>query len=85
MSERTEWLTERVNKTREQYKSCESDAMAYQYAAEAETYERIKNGTLPFGTPREALEVYERNADQPDYGMTAGRIRAIEKYLEFQE
>jgi len=83
MSSRTEWLTERVNETKKKFESCESDAMAYQYAAE--TYERIKNGTLPFGTPREALEVYKNNLDQPDYGMTAARIRAIENYLEFKE
>jgi hypothetical protein len=78
------WLKEQRNKALERYESCESEAMAYQYAAEAETYEKIRKGTLMFGGPRDALEAYENNADDADYGMTNARVRAIRRYLDNQ-
>lgn len=78
------WLQEQIETVREHYESAESDAMAYQYAAEIETYNRLLEDTLPFGEPRKALEVYQANNDTPDYGMTAGRVRALKNYLELE-
>lgn len=76
-----EWLTKQVTKAREEFENADSPAMSYQYAAEAETYHRIKTDSLVFGTPEESLRVYEKD-DSADYGMSAARIRAIERYLE---
>jgi len=76
-----EWLTKEFDKARQKSESAENDAMSYQHAAEAETYHRIKNDSLMFGSPRKALEVY-RQDDTPDYGMSAARVRAIKRYLE---
>lgn len=79
---KSNWLEEQKQEALDRYEQQESDAMSYQYAAEAETYHRIKNDSLMFGSPKEALQIYKRNSDTDDYGMTAGRVRAIKRYLK---
>jgi hypothetical protein len=78
------WLAEQFSEVRDKSKNAETPGQRYQYAAEAETYHRIKNGSLPFGTPKQSLRVYEQD-DTADYGMTSARVRAIKRYLEALE
>ena len=77
-----QWLDEQIEEAKERYEEAETDSQSYQFAAEAVTYARIKNGTLPFGSPKESLKVYENQPEDPDFGMTAARIRAIRQYLK---
>jgi len=79
-----EWLIQKRDEALDNFENA-TEPQAYQFAAEAETYERIKNDTLPFGGVREALSVYRETMDSPDYGMAAGRVRAIERYLEEED
>lgn len=77
-----DWLDEQIADAKRRFEEAESDSHAYQLAAEVETYVRIKNDTLPFGGPEEALRIYKDTEPAPEFRMTAARIRALERYLE---
>lgn len=56
--------------------------LALNYAAKAETFTRIKNGTLVFGSsPREALETRRDIPRQKYMDLNGPRIAALEEYL----
>lgn len=85
MSDMDEWLDEQIEMVRKRYEETEYDGPAYQDTAEAETYHAIKNGTLTFGSPEEALRVYQNHLERTDgidAGMTGSRIRAIKRFLD---
>lgn len=52
-------------------------------AAKAETFNRIKNGTLLFGGPREALEARKSiESDGMEQQLNGPRIEALKEYLD---
>jgi hypothetical protein len=56
---------------------------ALECAAKAETFNRIKNGTLMFGGPRAALDVYQKQYDRSmSQQLTGPRIEALKEYLD---